>query len=391
MHVLLIGNFAPDHQESMLRFSRQLTAGLQAMNHEVSTWAPQPRLVRLLPRYRYGGFAKYVGYLDKFVLFPRQVRTQLAQQRPVDVVHIIDHANAVYAPLFSARPVLATCHDLLQIRAARGEFSQHRVAGLGRRYQEWILSAIARLPHAVTPSAQTARDLHRLAGLPLERTTVVPMGLNYPYRRSPAGAARTVLAPMLQARGLPADLLQRAGGFLLNVGGGQWYKNRSGLLELYAVLRRLLTPVPQLILVGKPLSAEHRGLAHALSIERDVTHLTHVSELELQALYSTAEGLLFPSWHEGFGWPVAEAQACGCAVFTSRRAPMTEVGGAAAAYFDPADVPAAARAIAEAWPQRDALGQKGLARASEWNPGRMIERYVDTYLRLGAAAQPVAA
>ncbi|HYD85393.1 MAG TPA: glycosyltransferase family 1 protein, partial [Opitutus sp.] len=74
MRVLLIGNFAPDRQESMLRFANMLTAGLVRHGHEVRTWAPEPRLVRLLPHYRYGGPAKLVGYVDKFLLFPRHVR-----------------------------------------------------------------------------------------------------------------------------------------------------------------------------------------------------------------------------------------------------------------------------------------------------------------------------
>lgn len=392
MHVVLIGNFVLDRQESMLRFTRQLSAGLQELGHRVTTWSPQPGAVRLLPRYHYGGFAKYVGYFDKFILFPRQLRARLAQDGGADVVHIIDHANAVYAPLFAGRPTLATCHDVLQIRAARGEFPQHRVSRLGRRYQEWILQHIARLPHVVTPSAQTARDLQRLTGMPAERQTVIPLGLNYPYRRARPEQARPVLEQLLAQRGIARDRLTRApGGFVLNVGGGQWYKNRRGLLDIYAELRRQLTPSPQLVLVGKPLAPELQAHLAALGLGAEVTHLSDVSELELQALYSSAEALLFPSWYEGFGWPVAEAQACGCPVFTSNRPPLTEVGGDLAVYFDPADSAAAARIIAAHWPHRAELGVRGLSRAVEWSPTRMIERYASVYQRLGADLHAVAA
>src|SRR5688572_30434749 len=105
MRILLIANFAPDRQESMLRFARLLAGGLREHGHEVRQWAPEPRLVSWLPRYRYGGPSKLVGYIDKFLLFPRRVKRRLdAGEGAADVVHILDHANAVYAPAFSGRP-----------------------------------------------------------------------------------------------------------------------------------------------------------------------------------------------------------------------------------------------------------------------------------------------
>ncbi|HTO02809.1 MAG TPA: glycosyltransferase family 1 protein [Opitutus sp.] len=388
MHILLIGNFAPDRQESMLRFARLLTTGLRRQGHEVSTWSPEPRLVRLLPRYRYGGPAKFVGYFDKFVLFPRRVRKRLGREKCADVVHIIDHANAVYAPLFSGRPLLATCHDLLQIRAARGEFPEHPVSTLGRRYQSWILDNIARLPQVAVPSTETANHLRRLTRISPERVSIIPMSLNHPYRRTAPAAARLVIGRMLRERNLSPGLLEHAGrGFVINVGGGQWYKNRAGLLELYAELRQRLNPAPRLLLVGKPLSSELIDRARHLALTDDLVQVSNVSEAQLQALYSLAEALIFPSLYEGFGWPVAEAQACGCPVFTSNREPMTEVGGAGAAYFDPTSPRAAAQQIADWWEKRPELVAHGLVRSSEWNQSRMIDRYVATYARI-AAAQP---
>jgi glycosyltransferase involved in cell wall biosynthesis len=386
MRILLIGNFVPDRQESMLRFARLLTNGLRQQGHEVSTWSPEPRLVRLLPRYRYGGPAKFVGYVDKFLLFPRRVKRRLGREKKADVVHIIDHANAVYGPLFTGRPLLATCHDLLQIRAARGEIAEHRVSPLGRRYQAWILENIARLPHVAVPSAETATHLQRLTPLSVENISVIPMSLNHPYRRTAPAAARLVVGRMLRERDLPPGLLEHAGrGFVINVGGGQWYKNRAGLIELYAELRQRLVPPPRLLIVGKPLAHPLTARIKELGLTEDVVQISNVSEAQLQALYSLAEALIFPSLYEGFGWPVAEAQACGCPVFTSNRAPMTEVGGDAAVYIDPVTPRAAAQQVIEAWAQRPELIARGLARSSEWNQLRMIERYLETYGRLSNA------
>lgn len=217
------------------------------------------------------------------------------------------------------------------------------------------------------------------------------MSLNHPYRRTAPAAARLVLGRMLRERNLPPGLLEHAGrGFVINVGGGQWYKNREGLLELYAELLPRLDPPPRLLLVGKPLSSELLDRARRLHITDDIVQVSNVSEAQLQALYSLAEALIFPSLYEGFGWPVAEAQACGCPVFTSNREPMTEVGGNGAAYFDPASPRAAAEQIAGYWPKRSELIARGLARSSEWDQPRMIGRYVDAYARL-TADQPAPA
>jgi glycosyltransferase involved in cell wall biosynthesis len=391
MRVLLISNFAPDRQESMLRFSRQLAHGLAANDVEVATWAPSPRFTRLLPNYRYAGATKYVGYLDKFFVFPREIKRRLANSGS-DVVHIIDHANAVYAPLFAETPLIATCHDLLQIRAARGELPEHRVASMGRRYQEWIAKHIAALPHVATPSTQTARELRRLLNFPAGRITVIPNGLNFPYSPLSSATARQIIEALLTERGLDPHLLHRDNRpFVLNVGGGQWYKNRRGLLEIYGALRPLLKPSPRLVMVGKPLSSELQEQAAALGIREDLLLLSGVSENELQAVYSTAAALIFPSWEEGFGWPIAEAQACGCPVFTSNREPMTEVGGAGAAYFDPASPLEAAKLIASTWPRRAELAARGRARATEWSPSLMIDRYLAAYANTIERRQPVAA
>jgi glycosyltransferase involved in cell wall biosynthesis len=384
MRILLIGNFAPDRQESMLRYGKLLAAGYRKAGHEVSVWSPEPRLVRLLPRYRYGGPAKFVGYVDKFILFPRRVRERLRREA-ADVVHILDHANAVYAPIFQGRALVATCHDLLQIQAARGEFAQHRVSAMGQRYQTWILNHIARLPHVITPSRQTADTLQRLTPLPSENITVIPNGLNYPYRRSAPAAAALVVSRMVRERSLPdATLDNLSQGFLLNVGGGQWYKNRRGLLDMFAEIRRRVVPAPVLVMVGKPLSSELTEHAARLGLSPYLIVVSGVSETQLQALYSLAKALIFPSWHEGFGWPVAEAQACGCPVFTSNRAPMTEVGGAGADYIDPGDPAAAGRQIAQAWPSLPDLADRARLRAPEWRQELMIDRYLSAYVAVAA-------
>ncbi|MEO7413151.1 MAG: glycosyltransferase family 1 protein [Opitutaceae bacterium] len=382
MKVLLVGNLAEDRQESMRRYTDLLASGLQRRGHAVDRLAPSLQVAKLLRPYRYSGLPKYLGYVDKFAFFPRKLRKHLAQQPP-DVVHITDHSNAVYLPATRSIPTLVTCHDLLQVRAARGEIPQQRVGNFGRRYQAWILGNLSHATCIACVSSKTQLDAVRLTGLPASRTRVVPNALNYPYARLSPEFARARITSLAASMGIdPARFISAPGGFLLSVGASHWYKNRQGLLSIYAGLRRELSPPPALVMVGTPLSGADLEKLNALGLGENLISFPAVSSEELEAFYSLAEGLIFPSWEEGFGWPVAEAQACGCPVFTSDRAPMTEVGGRAAVYFDPADPTQAARTIAAAWPRRTNQRQLGLEDSSRWNSDAMFDAYEVIYREL---------
>ena len=110
----------------------------------------------------------------------------------------------------------------------------------------------------------------------------------------------------------------------------------------------------------------------------------------LEALYSLADALLFPSLAEGFGWPIAEGLACGCPVLTTGEAPMNEVGGLHATYLPrlagPNDMAAWAAHGAEVLiglldrprDDRDAASNAGI----EWCRRFDTERAIDAYLRI---------
>jgi len=85
--------------------------------------------------------------------------------------------------------------------------------------------------------------------------------------------------------------------------------------------------------------------------------------------------LLFPSLYEGFGWPIVEAQSCGCMVVTSNREPMQEVAGGAAILVDPEQPEEAAAGIAAGWPRRDALRAAGLLNVQRFGRQEIMGGY----------------
>lgn len=73
-----------------------------------------------------------------------------------------------------------------------------------------------------------------------------------------------------------------------------------------------------------------------------------INENELEALYRTSDILLFPSYFEGFGLPILEAQAQNTIVITSDLPPMNKVAGKGAILVDPYSVESISMGIVKA-------------------------------------------
>jgi len=375
MRILLIANYLPDAQQSMQRFAGMLEAGFAKAGHEVRILRPSVRAGNLA---RNESGVKWFGYIDKLALFPHVLREALDW---AEIVHICDHSNSVYVKYLEGRPHVVTCHDLLAIRSARGEISGQETRWSGRRLQRTILGGLARARQIVCVSDATREDVLRVvpgAGAEGKEVTRIYNGLNYPY--SPMD--RNEAAQHLNGLGLAADR-----PFLLHVGGNQWYKNRIGVLRIFAQLHRYgVVENLALVMVGKPWTEEMRRFTGSNELQSEVLELSDVAEEDLRALYSSAELMLFPSLTEGFGWPIAEAQACGCPVVTSNVAPMTEVGGEAAVYIDPNELESFALGVGgalKAGPAlRMVLREAGLRNAARFRTPAMIDAYLGLYERV---------
>lgn len=59
---------------------------------------------------------------------------------------------------------------------------------------------------------------------------------------------------------------------------------------------------------------------------------------ELVSYYQNAMAFVYPTLHEGFGVPILEAMACGCAVITSKDTACAEIGGDAVVTVDPRSI-----------------------------------------------------
>jgi glycosyltransferase involved in cell wall biosynthesis len=142
------------------------------------------------------------------------------------------------------------------------------------------------------------------------------------------------------------------------------HKNHGRLFEAFARVRSE-RPDLELVLTG--------GGHDSRRLPAGVRSLGLVSQHELARLYRTAEAMVFPSLYEGFGSPVLEAMASGCAVAASDAAAIPEVAGGAAVLFNPSSPAMIAGGILGALAERASLAERGLAHASgfTWDASAM--------------------
>jgi glycosyltransferase involved in cell wall biosynthesis len=308
--------------QSMPRFVRMLQASYQDRGHEVEIWTPQPNVFKWV---RGGRFAKWGGYIDEYLLFPRWVRKALKNASSDTLFVFCDQALGPWVPLVADRPHVVHVHDLLALRSALGDVSENPTSITGRIYQRYIRRGYRKARHFISISRNTRADLHRFGGVSATTSEVVYNGLNFPYSPLKETDSRAIMS----SAGLPIP----ASGMLLHVGGGQWYKNLNGVIALYAqYAAQVRAPLP-LWCISPPPSAAVRSAIARVPEAGKVVFFSNLDSLTLHAVYSAACALLFPSLAEGFGWPIIEALACGCPVLTTDAPPMNEVGGDVADYL----------------------------------------------------------
>lgn len=386
-HLFLIGNYPPDAQWSM-----RLIADLAQQAAETGGW----KVTRLAPTERCGqghdtssGKGKYLGYIDKYVLAPRMFRRAWADAcragSPPDLVHIADHSNAIYSSCFKRTPVLVTCHDLIAVRRARGEFPGGRPGLTGRLQQQWILSSLKRAEHVAFDSAASREDFLRLTGSTLKTQPVIFPCLAQPLSRVPDVEARGILAK--------AGIKVR-GRYLHHHGNSAWYKNREQVIRVFLEARRQ-HPDLELVCSGGPLTGEQKKELAAAGVMDSVHDAGGVSLEALQALYSSASVFLFPSWVEGFGWPPVEAQVCGCPVVASNGGSLAEVLGDSALVADPTDTATLHKhvvSILENPAVAENLRALGFANVERFNRSALETGYLQAYETvLNGAPVPVTA
>jgi glycosyltransferase involved in cell wall biosynthesis len=353
MHIMLLSHYPLSAGLSMRSFTALLQEALEGRGHRVSVDTAPVILGGLSNR---PVVRKWLGYIDCFVLFPLLFRwRQIGMARP-DLYVFSDQALGPWLPLLGCRPNVIHCHDFLALQSAldakprRGRLPHAPTMGRatslsGQLYQRLIRWGFRQGRCFLCVSESTRRQLGDHLLHPPALSAVLPNPISARFAPMPASQCESLLR---HALGEP--LPQR---FLLHVGTG-WYKNRLGVLQIWEQLRlhHHAQESLQLVLVGGLEPDLKAWLADRPQLTPWLQVLENASDQQVVALYTCAVALLFPSIAEGFGWPVIEALACGCAVVTTAVQPMTDVGGPWINTIPPAPVSESSR---KAWSREAAI------------------------------------
>jgi glycosyltransferase involved in cell wall biosynthesis len=359
MRIVLIGHPLSLGSQSMPRFSNMLEEGMKARGHSVEVWNPSLYLYTL----PVGKMKKWLGYIDQYLVFPLVASARI-RNSPSDTLFVVtDHALGPYVPLVANKNHVIHCHDFLAQRSALGEIAENPTSLTGRKYQSFIRKGYSKGKNFISVSEKTRTDLKEFLGRQPELSEVVYNGINETFTPLPVVSSRATFGKQVG--------LDLSAGYLLHVGGNQWYKNRAGIISLYDKWKvRYQTALP-LLLVGEAPSAEVLDAYETSAYKHDIHFLTKVSDKSICMAYAGAAAFLFPSLAEGFGWPIAEAMASGTLVLTTNEAPMTEVAGDAAFLIErmPMD-----KSLRESWATDSAAVLQNCLNLSEQDREKAIEK-----------------
>ncbi len=240
-------------------------------------------------------------------------------------------------PLHHKYPVVVTIHDLTPLL-----FPKNYPPGLrGRLNFNLQKLALRNVSHIITDSESSKKDIVRILKINPEIVNVI-------YLAQPDFFKIISDKATLKKIQIKYSLPEKFGLF---VGSVNWNKNLLNMAE--ASLMAGL----DLVLVGKDFEKAHdlnhpelksyKEFLHKYVDNPKIHKLGFLSDEDLVKVTNLATVQLFPSFYEGFGLPILQAQACGVPVITSNVSSMPEVAGKGAILITPGHVGEIIQAITD--------------------------------------------
>lgn len=363
MRVLFVGSHRADRQFSIVGFEQVLERELAGLcEFEVIRPGKESPLASV---------SKYARYVDKFVLFPRLLRER---KKGCDIVHFCESGMALNLPNIKTKPSLVTMHDFMAIKSATDPNPVWQTGWRGKQFQRMILQAVRQAAGIACVSESTRQDMQSiLYGYRGQERTII----NSTYKNYKKISEQEALSR------LGTNFVAKPGKFYFHIGGNKHYKNRLGVLQIYAeILKRNPGSDIDLVMAGSGKTPILSQAEIDLNLLGRIHWVKEPNDDQVEALYSLAMALIFPSKCEGFGLPIVEAQLCGCPVFATNKRPMTEVGANSAVYFDCNDPVDGATQVLAHTDNLDELRKLGFINCIRFDPKTMAQSYLDFYKEL---------
>lgn len=305
------------------------------------------------------------------VALMRRVMFRMMNARSsIDIYH-----EPNFIPYASSSPLVLTIHDLSPLR-----FPETHRPDWVKVFERRLPTAVARARAILVDSDFVRSELLEYFPESLGKVTTTLLGVRNRFMPLAEFDCRSVI----RSWGL------EYGRYILVVGTLEPRKNLITSLRAYASLPISLRSRFPLVVAGMNgwLNESFESEMVALVNKGQVRMLGFVPDGSLNALYSGARTLLYPSLYEGFGLPPLEAMACGIPVITSNRASLPEVVGDAGIQVEALDVDALRMALQEVLEDKELcerLGRLGVQRAATFTWRRTAVETLDVFNRVQAS------
>jgi glycosyltransferase involved in cell wall biosynthesis len=253
----------------------------------------------------------------KRIFWEQLVSHNVVCKENIDIYHCPMHVIPIL-PKKKPYKTVITVHDL-----ANFKFPQF-YKGFKQKYLTTLTRLSAQLAdRIIAVSENTKKDIIEILNIPESKIDVVYNGNN------------------LQ---IPKDLdiihldIEFPKQYILFVGTLEPRKNLEGLIKSLIFLAEKKKRLIPLVIAG-PLGwkyAKIQAMAEQYQLMGgNIIQTGYLKPDELCAIYKKATIFVYPSFYEGFGFPVLEAMSLGVPVITSNISSLTEVGGDAVQYIDP--------------------------------------------------------
>lgn len=185
--------------------------------------------------------------------------------------------------------------------------------------------SLRRSAHIVAASQATKDDIVKFYNIPPEKITVIFDGFQ---DFTPVRA---------RAERVSGDKKP----FFFFTGKVKYRKNVHGIVSAFIRFKKNIRSDCKLIIGGSYGGSYYEKMRQEIEehgLTQDIRFAGYVSIEQLCGFYEDALALVFPSFNEGFGMPIAEAMSLGTPVITSNISSMVEVAGDAALLVDPHNI-----------------------------------------------------
>jgi len=242
---------------------------------------------------------------------------------------LLKRADVLFVPAHTV-PIIHPKNSIVVMHGLEFEFCPEAYSSFERFYMRWVIKSSCRwAKEIIAVSENTKKDLMKLYEVPEEKIKVIYEGISE-FSQSSA-------FPLLANT---RNSSKPSFNYFLFIGRLEERKNICGIIEAFEILKEKYNLPHRLILAGKfgfGADVIKSKIANS-KYKADIVLTGYVSEEEKWELLKSAEVFLFPSFYEGFGLPILEAQSAGVPVVTSNISSMPEVAGSGAVLVDPKNI-----------------------------------------------------